>query len=230
MTSLYGGYLTFGEDKMDDAFRGWSAWTATADPRVTTTAAFTRPPGHGPRSLALHCAFPGGSDEGARAIAALRDLGPDADTVQLLPARDIARVFDEPRGAAPSWSQGLMLAAFDPDCAERLLQLLGAHGSMPFIKVQVRHLGGAAANDIEGGSPAPGRGCPFILGAIGIDVPSFNHAYPAAFDELRAALDRWTSPELTANFACGGTAGYAPGVEARLREIEQRLTDGVSPA
>jgi hypothetical protein len=220
LTRLFGGYLVFGPDVMDHVFRAWGAWTASLDPRMTTTAAFVHPPGDAPRSLAIHCAFHGPSAEGAALIEALRDFGPDVDTVQELPAAEIARVFDDPRGLAATWSRGLMLSSFDDSCIEAMVSLFGADGTMPFVKVQLRHLAGAASTDIETGSPAPGRSCPFILGALGINAASFAHEYPAAFTLAEDRLMPWASRELTPSFAGRGQAAWSLPDTQRLRGIE----------
>jgi hypothetical protein len=187
---------------------------------MTTTAAFVHPPGDAPRSLAIHCAFHGPNAEGAALIEALRGFGPDVDTVQELPAAEIARVFDDPRGLAATWSRGLMLSSFDDSCIEAMVSLFGAEGTMPFVKVQLRHLAGAAATDIETGSPAPGRSCPFILGALGINAASFAHEYPAAFTLAEDRLMPWASRELTPSFAGRGQAAWSLPDTQRLRGIE----------
>ena len=109
---LYAGSLFFDEQHIEAGFRGWTAWTQTADPRVTTSIAVVRfppadaiPPAlRGRRVLTLRFAYPGNAVDGARLAAPLRAMAPVyLDQLGALPIADVAHIFNDPPHPVPSW-------------------------------------------------------------------------------------------------------------------------------
>jgi FAD/FMN-containing dehydrogenase len=237
LPALYAGALFFEEAHIEGALRAWIAWTAQADPRVTTSVAIVRfppldalPPHlRGRRLLTLRFAYPGDATEGARLAAPLRAIAPVyLDKLGALPIADVAHIFDDPPGPVPAWSSGGLLASVDQELASALLRHLGAGTDGPFLAAEIRQLGEAAARDVPGGSAAGGRGARFTLALIGTNPAAFATVLPEAEARLVGDLARWLSPEGNGNFAPHPgvrrtiAAGAGPAIRARLADLRRR--------
>jgi hypothetical protein len=70
------------------------------------------------------------------------------------------------------------------------------------VAVEVRHLGGATARDVPGGSAVGGRGGAGTLTMIGVPDPGlFEKVLPATIDGVLERLRPWISAETTVNFS-----------------------------
>ena len=143
LSSLYAGFLMFAEEHIETAFRAWVDWTATAEPRVTTSAAiigfppfeFIPEPLRGRRLLSLRFAFPGTSEEGERLAAPLRAFAPVyMDTISEMPAAEMARIHNDPVDPVPNAVGGRLLTHMDQEFASIVLREVGA-GTHPPIMV-----------------------------------------------------------------------------------------------
>jgi hypothetical protein len=238
LPALYAGTLFFAAEDTEAALRGWVAWTATADARVTTSAALFRMPPfelipaplRGRRLLCLRFAFPGPIDEGARLAAPLRAIAPVyLDALGPLPAAEVARIHNDPTTPGPSWVAARLLEVIDQDFVTRLLAHAGPTAEMPFIAAEVRHLGEATARDVPEGSAVCGRASAFAIGLVGVDPAGFAQVMPAAAERFFADVRTWVSPLTNVNFsgvpqtpeqeACTWPAA----TRARLREIRRRV-------
>jgi FAD/FMN-containing dehydrogenase len=201
---LYAGSLFFAEDDIEKALRGWIDWTAGADPRVTTSVAIIRfppfdavpAPFRGRRLLSLRFAFPG-AGEGEALAAPLRAVAPVyLDALGDMPPTDVARIHSDPTDPGPSWVYGALLGSADQDLATAVLDRAG---DSPFISVELRHLGGAVARDVESGSAVGGRGGAFSIGVVGVDPRQFTTELPEAAERLTVSVQPWLSAENNVN-------------------------------
>jgi hypothetical protein len=237
LPALYAGSLFFEEAHIERALRAWIAWTAQADPRVTTSVAIVRFPARdalppelrGRRLLMLRFAYPGDAEEGARLAAPLRAIAPIyLDKLGALPIGDIARIFDDPSGPLPAWTSAGLLASVDQELASALLRHVGSGTDSPFLAAEIRHLGEATARDAQGGSAAGGRGARFTLALIGTNPADFATVLPDAEARVVGDLSRWLSPEANGNFGPhphvrrAVTAGAPPAVQAKLADLRRR--------
>jgi FAD/FMN-containing dehydrogenase len=220
LPSLYAGSLFFDEGQIEAALRGWLAWTASADVRVTTSVAIVRfppldrlpPPLRGRRLLSLRFAFPGSEEEGKQLAAPLRAFGKVyLDYLGPLPAAEVARIHSDPTDPVPSWTTGMLLSRTDQDFASVLLSHFGPGTDAPFVAAEVRHIGQAARRDVGEGSAVGGRTAEFTLSLVSSNPARFAAA-PAAVDRLRDQLQPWLSPETNINF---GTWPPTPGHRSR---------------
>ena len=207
LRTLYGGTLFFEEAHIEQALRGWIDWTSGADPRITTSIAIVRfppldvvpPPLRGRLLLGMRIAYPGDSAEGARLAAPLRALAPVyLDTVNELPAANIARVHNDPTEPVASWARGMLLARADQGFATAFLSHLGPGNQPPFGAAEIRHVAGATRQDVEGGSAVGGRGAAFTLSVVGVKPPF--EVMPAAFARLSDDVRPWMAEESNINF------------------------------
>ena len=237
LATLYGGSLFFEEAETERVLRAWLAWTATADPRVTTSVAFYHfpdldvlpPPLRGRRLFSLRFAYPGPAEDGARLAAPLRAAGEIyLDRLGELPVAEIARIHNDPTAPAPSWVGGRLLTHAGDGLAGALLAHLGPRTGSPFTQVELRHIAGATGPDVAGGSAVGGRGAAFVLGYVGTDPATFARVLPDAAGRLVADLGAWIAPVTNVNFLGGAhTAAELAGAWpadtfARLAAVRRR--------
>jgi hypothetical protein len=151
--------------------------------------------------LSLRFAFTGDPAEGERLLAPLRAAAPVyLDTVSEIPATAVGMIHSDPEEPGPVWTRGFLLKPIDQDFVDELLTHFGREAGAPFVGVEVRHLGGATATDVAGGSAVGGRKSAHTLAMIGVAPPLFERM-PVAADAFLAAAARWVSPETNINFA-----------------------------
>ncbi|MHA7619039.1 FAD-binding oxidoreductase [Cellulosimicrobium cellulans] len=233
LRTLYAGSLTFDAPHVEDVLRGWAAWTATAPDDVTTSVAVLALPDlpfvpehlRGRTVLALRFAYPGDPAEGERLAAPLRALAPAlADTVGELPVTAVATIHADPEDAGPSWVYGAGLREVDEEFLDRFLAELGPGSGSPFVAAELRHVGGAGARDVEGGSAAGGRTAGFLLSLVGVNPPRLPDMVAAA-----ASFAQWSQPwaatETNINFLPGPwtddalARAWSPETAARLASV-----------
>ncbi len=115
--------------------------------------------------------------DGAALVAPLRALGPEFDTLAMLPASELSTVNMDPEDPLPYSGEGILLDDFPTDAIGPLVE---AFVGSPLLHAEVRHLGGAA------GRRSPDHG---VLDAI--DQPFVAFTFGLTFDaEMRHAVDR----------------------------------------
>ncbi|HEU5072976.1 MAG TPA: FAD-binding oxidoreductase, partial [Polyangiaceae bacterium] len=134
LRTLYAGSLAFDESQIPAALAGYLAWTESADPRVTTSAAIIRYPAidavpealRGRCILQLRFAFPGSATEGSELAAPLRGIAPIyLDALGELRAADIARIHDDPSEPMPARVGAMLLGCRGPELLSPLLAQCG---------------------------------------------------------------------------------------------------------
>ena len=237
LDTIYAGSLFFSEEDIETALRGWIDWTADADERVSTSAAVMQfppfeavpEPLRGRRLLSLRFAFPGDVGDGEALAEPLRALAPvHLDALGEIPAAAIATVHNDPTDPSPSWVSGAMLDSADQEFASVLLSHVGAGTVNPFVSCEMRHLGAAAASDVDGGSAVGGRQAAFTLSVVGLDPGQFESGLPAEFGSLVEEAGSWISPGTNINFMGApeseerlASAWPAP-IRTRLEEIRRK--------
>lgn len=231
MPSLYAGSLVFDTADIERAFRGWVRSLSSADARVSTSAAIVQYPEldalptalRGKRLLVLRFAFPGPISEGEQLAAALRAVAPVyVDQLGELALSDVAQIHQDPQDPGPSWVAGALLSHADDGLASAFLAQVGPGTHGPIVAAELRHLGGAAAHDVEGGSAVSGRTAQLALGFLAVDPQTFGDAMPQAAERFFEAIAPWRSAEGNPNLvANGGRAAWLPDVAQRLERVRR---------
>lgn len=236
LPTLYGGSLTFDADDIEAALLAWARYLQGADELVTTSAAVMRMPDlpfipdavRGRTLLSVRFAYPGDAETGERLAAPLRTAAPVyLDDLGELPASAIARIHNDPTAPTVSWTSGRMLERIDQDFVRTLLEFAGPGRQFPFVGVEIRALGPAAATDVPGGSAVGGRSATGALNLVGVPNQAlFATVIPAAAGAVLDALQPWISPENNVNFASGFTTvaeyhgAWPPAIFDRLEEVK----------
>jgi FAD/FMN-containing dehydrogenase len=244
IADLYAGSLTFDTPDAEAVLRGWIDWTATAPSDVTTSLAVVRfpdaeflPPHLRGRFLTnLRFAYPGDAAEGERLAAPLRALAPvETDALGPMALTDVAQIHADPTDPGPAWGWGALLNPLDQDFATTFAELFNPIAPIPFLAIELRHLGGATGVDVEGGSAVGGRDGAFAIHVVGAPDPTlFAEVLPAASAGFRAAISRWIAPKTTINYAASiedeaeFRSAWPDATFARLADTRHRVdADGV---
>ena len=168
-------------------------------------------------------AFIGSESDGAALVQPFRDLGPEFDTVAMMPTSDLSLVNMDPDFPLPYAGDGILLDDLPPAAIETMVETFV--GS-PLVHVEVRHLGGALR------SGSPDHGCvatidqPFILFTFGFAADAeMKAAVEQSVEHLIARLASWHSGRRYLNFAESRVDPQLLFPEAsydRLREIRAR--------
>lgn len=215
LTTLYGGSVFFDTAEISAGVSTWVDWTKTLPETATSSAVILRLPPlefipeplRGKTVLSVRFAFVGDPAEGERLFKPIRDVGPTLiDAVAEMPASAIATIHNDPKDPGPGWDRGLLLNEIDADYVTAFLAAAGPDQQLPFVVVEMRHLGGATWRDVPEGSAVGGRGGAYTLFMVGVPDPSlFEKVLPMAADALLEPLRPWIAAENTVNLAGGLT-------------------------
>lgn len=215
LTTLYGGSVFFDTAEISAGVSTWVDWTKTLPETATSSAVILRLPPlefipeplRGKTVLSVRFAFVGDPAEGERLFKPIRDVGPTLiDAVAEMPASAIATIHNDPKDPGPGWDRGLLLNEIDADYVAAFLAAAGPDQQLPFVVLEMRHLGGATRRDVPEGSAVGGRGGAYTLFMVGVPDPSlFEKVLPMAADALLEPLRPWIAAENTVNLAGGLT-------------------------
>ena len=144
------------------------------------------------------------------------------DGLGVLPLTETDRIHGGPPVPGPSWGRSLMLTRSDDDLASTVLKQCGPDADHPFQAVELRHVSGATARDVPGGSAVAGRGAAFTFSVAGADPATFETVLPTAAGSIFEALAPWMSDELNPNFAAMGVPRWNAAAADRLLEVRRR--------
>lgn len=246
LPELYAGSLTFDAPHVESVLRGWIEWTATAPADVTTSALLIRFPDleflpphlRGRFLLTLRFAFPGSAADGERVASPLRALAPiDTDALGPMALTDVAQIHADPSDPVPSWGWGALLAPLDQDFATELTTLFHPTSPLPFLGIELRHLGAATTTDVAEGSSVGGRDAAFTIHVLGAPDPSLHaEVLPRAAAGFAEAIRAWIAPHTNIHFtshtpsAAEFATAWPEQTRVRLEELRRRIDPhGVFP-
>ncbi|MDX6279328.1 MAG: hypothetical protein QOH03_399 [Kribbellaceae bacterium] len=235
LSTIYGGSVFFDAPQIASAVPTWIEWTKTLPETATSSFAILRLPPlefipeplRGKTVISVRFAFVGDPAEGERLFQPIRDLGPAIiDAVAEMPITAMATIHNDPTDPSPSWDRGLLLNELDADFAKTFLEVAGPDQQVPFIAIEIRHLGGATKRDVPEGSAVGGRGGAYTFFMAGVPDPSlFATVLPRAADAILSAIGPWKADETTINYAGGLTvpgayeASWPAATFTRLAEV-----------
>jgi FAD/FMN-containing dehydrogenase len=151
----------------------------------------------------VEAAYLGSASDAATLLQPLRDLGPEMDTIAPMPTRELSLVNMDPDFPLPYAGEGLLLTDL-PDTA--IASVIEAFVGSPLLHVEVRHLGGAAAQHAPEHGVLDAIDQPFLAFTFGLAPDGDAHAATdRQIGVIRAALAPWDSGRRYLNFAESAT-------------------------
>ena len=228
--AVYAGVMFWPLARADEVLRAWRRWVDTVGDEVTSVGRLLRFPAipelpeplRGGEFVVVEVAFLGGELAGEELLAPLRELAPAIDTVATIPAAALAKVHMDPEGPAAGVGDGTFLDDFTSEAIDALVAEAGEGSGSPLVSVEVRHLGGALAEDRPGQGAVGSIEAGFAVYALGAaPTPAMAAAGAAASAAVLRALGPWEADRTYFNF----TEREADGAELFPRETDRRLRE-----
>jgi hypothetical protein len=229
---LYAGDLFFPIQRAAEVLHAWREWTATVPDDVTSMVHILRLPPlpqvpeplRGRAFAIVEAAYLGGARTGAELIGPLRRLGPELDTVAMIPAAALGQLNMDPPQPAPGEGNGAFLADFPAAAIDPLVAVAGPEAETPPDSIEVRHLGGALARPAPGGGAQPSIDASYLVFAAGATpTPDLAGAVRARVQAVKDALAPWHASYDYYNFEetpAAAAAVLPPASLHRLQEIK----------
>ncbi|GAA1996199.1 FAD-binding oxidoreductase [Catenulispora subtropica] len=144
---LFGGTVMWPAARAAEVFAAFREITATAPRELTVWTSLVQFPGGAPAMVAASVAYLGPEDEGRALLKPLDAVGGVLQGEwRTVPFPEIGTITNDPVDPGPSVSRTELFARFDDEVVATLL----AEPIDPLLAVQVRHLGGALAEERPG--------------------------------------------------------------------------------
>jgi FAD/FMN-containing dehydrogenase len=150
VSEIYAGALFWPIERAVEILGAWREWIETVPEECTSLGRLLKLPDlpfipehlRSRDFVMVEPAFLGSEADGIALVQPLRDLGPEFDTVAMIPASTLSTVNMDPAEPVPYYGEGIHLNGFDGGCIEKLVEVVVDSSLM---HCEVRHLGGAAA-------------------------------------------------------------------------------------
>jgi FAD/FMN-containing dehydrogenase len=206
VAEIYAGCLFWPIERAAEILRTWREWIETVPDDCESIGRLLQLPDveflpehlRGRSFVLVEPAFVGTERDGAALVQPLRDLGPEFDTVAMIPASTLSTVNMDPAFPVPYAGDGALVTDLTPAAIDALVE---AFVGSPLLHVEARHLGGAAGR----GSPEHGVldriEQPFLVFTFGLALdPGLATAVEQHVELLLRALAPWDSGRRYLNF------------------------------
>jgi FAD binding domain-containing protein/berberine-like enzyme len=233
ITEVYAGALFFDFERASEVLNAWREWTSTVPDEMTSVGRLLQFPPlpdlpdvlRGRSFVVVEAIYAGEEHAGAELVAPLRALGPDMDTIATIPTSALLGLHMDPPGPVPGIGAGTLLSEITEDTIRSLVAVAGPGSQSPLLSVELRHLGGAAAE------PRPDEGAMVSLPesygmfAVGMAIPEIAAAVAERVKDVTTAVQPWASGRSYLNFTedrVPTSTLFAPEAHARLRRVKAR--------
>jgi hypothetical protein len=237
--NVYAGLLWWPIERGDDVLHCWRELTQRELPdELTTVGRYLQLPPlpEVPEPLrgrsfvvveVFHLGDPAEADE---LLAPLRALGPENDTLDVIPVETLGYVHMDPDRPVPFVGDGTLLATLPAAAIDKLVQIAGAGSGSPLLSIEIRHLGGELSRRPDSGGARSAVDAPYALFALGMaPSPESARAIGDYVQHLINGLDDWAAPEMYVNFAetrRDPATLWGEDAYRRLRQIKARVDPG----
>lgn len=225
------GVLFWPIDRAVEILQAWRAWTDTVPDTCESIGRLLQLPDapflpdhlRGRSFVLVEMVLIGSQDEGDDLLRPLRDLGPEVDTVAVMPTSELSAVNMDPDFPLPYTGEGILLSELPPEAFEGMV---AAFVGSPLLHAEVRHLGGAAAVRSSAHGVLDALDEPFLAFTFGLAPDA--EAVTTVDGHVRrvlGALGPWDSGRRYLNFAESRTdprSIFPVATYDRLRRAKQR--------
>jgi FAD/FMN-containing dehydrogenase len=229
---VYAGALFFPWERSAEVLHAWRAWTDTVPDEVTSVGRIMQfpdlelvpAPMRGRAFAIVHAYVLGSEAEGAELMAPLRALGPELDTIAMVPPVALSEMHMDPPDPLPYAGEGYLLNDLPPVAIDNLVAAAGPGCGSSLISIEVRHMGGALGRGGEGhGATDRFRG-EFLTFGVGMAFDEESaRATRESLHRVDAVLGPHRSETTYLNFEeekADPAIFYGAETYARLREIK----------
>ncbi len=204
---LYAGCLFWPVERAVEILEAWRGWIDTVPEECTSLGRILKLPDlpfipdhlKARDFVLIEPAFLGSEADGADLIAPLRALGPEFDTVAMLPPSRLSTVNMDPAEPVPYYGEGIHLSGFDNGCIAELVSVIL---DTPLMHCEIRHLGGAAGRSGAGHGALDRIEAPFTTLTFGLALDrEMRDAMERHLVRLHETLAPWDSKTRYLNFA-----------------------------
>ena len=238
---LFGGQIVWPAAAAPRVLGAWRDWTAGLPPQMSSSAGVISLPPlpevpeplRGTQVATVTACYAGPAGQGAATLAELtaRTAEPMVNACRPLTPADLANLWNAPATPMPSRIRCELLSSLPDEAIGELLRLAGQHPNSPIMLAEVRHLGGAFAQDPPVGGAIGRCDAPYLLELLGLaTTPQVDQAVRRSQHAVTAALAPWTTGMILPGFAepPEDTAErvYPPATRDRLRRVKARYDPG----
>ncbi len=191
LPEIYAGALFWPIERAAEILGAWRAWTDGVPEACQSLGRMLQlpdvpflPDHLRARSFVLvEAAIIGDASDGDALVAPLRALGPEIDTMAVIPTQDLSLVNMDPDFPLPYVGEGILLTDLPGEAIERVVE---AFAGSPLLHVEVRHLGGALARRSPGHGVLDAIDEPFLAFTFGL-TPDAAGAHRRGGERRRGA-------------------------------------------
>ena len=208
-SEIYAGVLFWPLERASEILHAWREWIETVPEDVTSVGRLLQfppipeipEPLRGGSFVVVEAAYVGSEADGEALLRPLRELGPEMDTVAMMPVERLSEVHMDPPGPAPGAGDGTMLAELPAEAVDALVAAVGPGSGSPLLSVEVRHMGGALARTSPEHGAVGALDAGFAFYALGVaPTPELREASEREVERVRAAIAPWEAERTYFNF------------------------------
>jgi len=209
LPTVAAGTLLFPIQRAGEVLHAWRRWIRTVSDRTMSCGRLLQLPPlpelpaslRGQAFALVEVVHQGDLAELDAAIAPLRDLGPDLDTITQMPTVRLAELHMDPPGPTPCRGNGMLLHDVPAPAIDALVACAGHGSGSPLLSVELRHLGGAVAQRPARAGAVGHFDAEFAMYAVGVTPDAAAAAKVDAHVHLvEQALGPWSDGIHYANF------------------------------
>jgi hypothetical protein len=207
VAEIYAGALFWPIERAAEILNAWREWIETVPDACESLGRMLQLPDapflpdavRGRSFVLIEAAFLGSAEAGEALLRPLRALGPEIDTVALMPTSEMSVVNMDPEAPLPYSGEGILLTDLPSAAIDGIAE---AFVGSPLLHVEVRHLGGAAAIRSPEHGVLDAIDQPFIAFTFGLAPdPDTLAAVDRQVRLLLGRLEPWDSGRRYLNFA-----------------------------
>jgi hypothetical protein len=240
LTEVYAGWLVWDADAAGEVVHAFREWARGAPREITTSLRFLHLPPFPdvPEPLrdrpviAFDGAYLGSDADGAELLRPLRDVPAPLvmDTWATIPAAGLVRLHGDPEQPVPALGDGFQLRELTPEAADAFVEVGGSGSGSPLLMLELRQLGGAAAEARVGAGALGALKDEYTLYGVGMVMgPEMAQAIGAHLERIKETMGPW-SAGVYLNFCetegGGALRAFDEANYARLREVKARYDEG----
>ncbi|GAW47966.1 MULTISPECIES: FAD-binding oxidoreductase [unclassified Nocardioides] len=235
VTTLFGATVYFTAESTPSVLRTYATWAPSLPTNSSSSVALLRLPDletlpgplRGKRLVHLRYTFNGKAEHGEALLRPMMTTGEIVlERRGVMGFADADVIHQDPTTPLPVWERSAQLTDFGEDAVDALLETAGPESDCRLLKLELRQLGGALADQPEFPNAVAGRDAPYSLFMIGICPPGAQEAIQESGEAALRALKPWTAPTTLVNFLGAATrpedvrAAWLPTDRDRLLRIK----------